>query len=234
MRREIGMFTGKPIVINGGFGLGKLLAGLIPQELAPLQPSLPYSRKEHRNWGPTVVACFVFPILFGLTGLFLLQLTLELGVPAIVPGMLTFLIVSLAVYKMAHCNIQETLQLTETEMTLTPEHVQWVYRRPFSAVETRTIPLTDFLGLRFEVHEITRTQPTRYTNEFYYLMLVHPQRELSITLFGGPSTQHIPYMLQEWAKLLPVPTLEPNELAKERISILVSASRNRAKPIFQL
>lgn len=228
------MFTGKPIVINGGVGLGKLLANFIPQEPAPLQPVLPYTRKESRSWGPTIVACFLVPILFGVSGLFMLSLALELGIPSYVVTMLAFLAVTLGVYKIAHCNIQDLLRLTETEVTITAEHVQWIYRRPFSATEIRTIPLSEFAGLRFEVHEHTRQEPSRYTYEAHYLLLVHPKREHSVTLYGGATTQYIPFMLQEWSKLLTVPVLEPNDLAKERIAILASAASNRNKPIFQM
>lgn len=228
------MFTGKPIVIHGGVGLGKLLANLIPTEPEPLQPALPYTRKQSRSWGPAILACFIFPLLFGVFGLFLASLALELGIPGYVVTMLAFLAVTLGVYKIAHCNIQDLLRLTETEVTLTSEHVQWIYRRPFSAVEVRTIPLSEFAGLRFEVHEHTREKPSRYTDEAHYLLLVHSKREHSLTLYGSRTTQYIPLMLQEWSKLLPVPVLEPNDLAKERIAILVSAASNRNKPIFQM
>lgn len=228
------MIRGKPIVINGRVGLGKLLAGLIPQELAPLQPHLPYSRKKPRCWGPTIVGSFVFPILIGFSSIFMLQLIFELGVPVIVPVALTFLVVSLTVYKLGHCNISDIMRLTETEMTITSEYVQWIYRRPLSKDEVCTIPLSEFLGLRFEVHEDTRTNPNRYIQQLFYVTLVHPERRHSLNMYCSRTTQHIPYVLQEWSKLLPVPILEPNDMAKETVAILASASRNRDKPIFQL
>lgn len=227
------MFTGKAIVINGGVGLGKLLAAMIPQEIAPLQPHLPYSRKQTRRWGQAILACIVFPVLFVFFGAAILQMILGLGAPIMVPVAITFLLVSFGIYKLGQHNIYDILNLTETEMTITSEHVQWIYRRPLSKDEVHTIPLSEYLGLRFEVHEVTRTHPSRYIHEFYYVTLVHSERENSLNLYCGSTTQHIPYVLQEWSKLLPVPVLEPNELAKERVAILASASRNLDKPIFQ-
>lgn len=228
------MITGKPIVINGRVGLGKLLASIIPNETAPLQPHVPYTRKESRNWGPTIVGCFVFPILIGLSGVFMLQLTLGLGLPVAVPIALTFLIVSLAIYKLGHCNFYDIMGLKETEMTITTEYVQWIYRRPLSKDEVRTIPLSEYLGLRFEVHEEFRAYPNHYNQQLFYVTLVHPVRQHSLNMYCGRTTQHIPYVLQEWSKLLPVPVLEPNDMAKETVEILVKASQNRDKPFIQL
>lgn len=227
------MITGKPIVINGGVGLGKLLAAIVPQEIEPLQPHLPYTRKQARCWGPTIVGCIVFPVLIGLSGVFMLQLVLSLGVPVIVPAALVFLIVSVGIYKLGHCNIYDSMRLTEIECTITAEHVEWIYRRPLSKDEVRTIPLPEYLGLRFEVHEVSRSQPNRYTYEIYAVMLVHPERQNSLNIYSGPSSQHIPFVLREWSKLLPLPVLEPNELAKERIAILASAKRHHDKLILQ-
>lgn len=137
------MIMGTPVVIHGGVGLGKLLATIIPNETAPLQPHVPYTRKQSRSWGPTIVGSFVFPMLIGLIGVFIFQLTLALGLPVVVPIALTFLFVSLAIYKRVHCNFYDIMGLEETELTITSEHVQWIYRRPRSKDEVRTFPLSE-------------------------------------------------------------------------------------------
>lgn len=225
------MFSGKPIVINGGMGFGKLLADLVPKDPQPEAPQLPYQKKKPRSWVGAIVICTVGSAVLCLLVLPLLGLFIK-ALPVAVTAVLTFLFVSFLVYKLPTLNIQDEIQLTETELTITDQHVQWISRRPFTGVETRTVPLSEYEGIRFEVHEVTATQSRRMMHELYYVILVHPERDLCVNLYCGRTSQHILYMLQQWERLLPLPILEPNELAKERIEILANAERNRDKPFF--
>jgi hypothetical protein len=226
------MFTFKPIVINADIGPAKFLADLVPKDPRPDAPSLPFIRKQPRTWKGVVVLSFVGPMIFFLIFLPLLGLAIQ-ALPIALIAVMTFLFVSFLAYKIPTVNIQDELQLTEIELTITDQSVQWIYRRPFSAVETRTIPLSEFEGIRFEVHETTVTHPRRFTHELYYVILVHPERDLSVKLYCGRTSQYIHYILQEWEKLLPLPILEPNKLAQERMAMLSNTMRNLNKPIFQ-
>ena len=226
------MFRDKPIVINGGWGFGKILADLVPKDPRPQTPQLPFQKKKPRSWVGALAICSVGSAVLCLLVLPLLGVFIQ-ALPVPVTAILTFLFVSFLAYKLPTLNIQDEIQLTEKELTITDQHVQWISRRPFTGVETRTVPLSEYEGIRFEVHEVTVTQPNRFIHELYYVILVHPERDLSVNLYCGRTSQHILYMLKEWEKLLSLPILEPNQLAKERIEILSDAESYREETVFQ-
>ena len=215
------MFTGKPFIIDGSSGFGKLLVNLIPQEPTPNPPQLPFVIHHKRSWGDFVAIILLMPVLLYLvlTGCRFIAEEWQFSDAMLQVSVIISYTFLACIFWSLIPKIAESL--TAVEITLEQEKVTWKQTKPFTRhAEVTTISLQEYAGIRHEAREVRANNHNNYVHEVHYVMLVHSDPARNMQLFAALTTKYIPMFCKEWSQLLNLSIVEPNELARQRMQEL--------------
>ena len=225
------MFKGKPIVLSGNGLMGEVLSGLLPQDPQP-EYRLPLVIEQKRDWGVWLELLLVAAAvaLFGTIGVGAMVSLLKLPTVCFPIG-LGLIFIAFDVYVWTQRD-KITTAMKHQRMTLTTDQTLWETRGFRGGPQRRQVSLRDYEGIRYHCREIvTYRGDSRYNREIHSVILQHLEPELCVQLYAGETTRYIDDACRQWSQLLDLPTLEPNDLGKERMATTSQQTFTRVIPI---